>query len=87
MQITQESVLLDTPTGKMRVVVHRPTEGGGYPGLLFYSEIFQLTGPILRSAAMMAGHGFIVVSPEVYHDHLPVGTVLKYDDIDKETGN
>ena len=87
MQIIQESVMLDTPTGKMRAVVHRPTELGMYPGLLFYSEIFQLTGPILRSAAMMAGHGYVVVAPEVYHDHLPSGTVLKYDDNDKETGN
>ena len=87
MQIIQESVMLDTPTGKMRAVVHRPTESGQYPGLLFYSEIFQLTGPILRSAAMIAGHGYVVVAPEVYHDHLPAGTVLKYDDNDKETGN
>jgi carboxymethylenebutenolidase len=87
MQISEDSLLLDTPTGKMRAVVHRPTQAGSYPGVLFYSEIFQLTAPILRSAAMMAGHGFIVVSPEIYHDNLPAGTVLKYDDNDKEVGN
>ena len=41
----------------------------------------------MRSAAMLAGHGFTVAVPEVYHENLPPGTVLAYDDAGKSIGN
>ncbi|MEI7566450.1 MAG: dienelactone hydrolase family protein, partial [Opitutaceae bacterium] len=63
----------------MRTVVFRPTAPGRYPGILLYSEIFQITGPIRRTAALLAGHGFIVAVPEIYHEFEPAGTVLAYD--------
>lgn len=87
MNIIEESASLATPTGKMRCAILRPIRTGSYPCLIMYSEIFQLTGPIMRSAAIMAGHGFIVVLPEVYHENLPEGAVLGYDDEGKEIGN
>ncbi len=71
----------------MRTVVYTPQNPGTYPCLILYSEIFQLTGPILRSAAIMAGHGFIVAVPEVYYENLEAGTVLAYDDTGKNIGN
>src|SRR2546421_4158851 len=71
-------VVLSTPTGPMRTYIYRPAAGGKYPGLMFYSEIFQVTGPIRRTAAMLAGHGFIVAVPEIYHEFEPAGTVLAY---------
>ena len=43
-----ESVDLHTSTGPMRMYLFRPVSEGRYPGLLFYSEIFQMTGPIER---------------------------------------
>ena len=48
--LTQEEVTIGTPTGPMRCFVFRPAAPGKYPGLLLYSEIFQVTGPIRRSA-------------------------------------
>lgn len=87
MNIVEKAVLLSTPKGEMRTVLLMPQEPGRYPCLILYSEIFQLTGPIMRSAAIMAGHGFIVALPEVYYQHLKPGTVLGYDDAGKETGN
>ena len=36
---------------------------------------------------MMAGHGFIVVVPEIYYEHLKAGEVLAYDDAGKQVGN
>jgi carboxymethylenebutenolidase len=87
MNITEESVLLPTSAGTMRTVILRPVEEGVYPCLVLYSEIFQLTGPIMRSAAIMAGHGFVVALPEVYFQHLEAGTVLAYDDAGKDIGN
>ena len=50
--INDEHVTLDTPTGPMRTHIVRPAAPGRYPGILFYSEIFQITAPIRRTAAM-----------------------------------
>ena len=87
MQITEEVAMVPTPTVPMRTVIFRPQGEGQFPAIMLYSEIFQLTGPILRSAQMMAGHGFVVACPEVYFDSLESGTVLAYDDEGKEIGN
>lgn len=87
MQITQQQVDLPTDTGLMRCHVYRPKSSGQFPAIIFYSEIFQHTAPIARSAAMMACHGFVVLVPEVFHELNPIGTVLGYDDIGKDKGN
>mgnify|MGYP002143054719 CR=1 FL=1 len=73
--------------GPMRTLVLRPAAEGRFPGLLFHSEIFQLTAPICRTAATLAGHGFIVALPEIYHEYLPAGTVLGYDQAGSDVGN
>src|SRR3989442_13466491 len=82
-----EFVDLATPTGPMRTFVFRPQAPGKYPGILLYSEIFQVTGPIRRTAALLAGHGFVVAAPEIYHEFEPVGTVLAYDQAGADRGN
>lgn len=87
MIIQNDYVDLNTPTGTMRTYIYRPVPEGRYPAIIFYSEIFQQTAPIARSAAIMAGHGFIVLVPEVAHELNPIGTVLGYDDAGKEKGN
>ncbi|MGA8028166.1 MAG: dienelactone hydrolase family protein [Bryobacteraceae bacterium] len=80
-------VEIDTPTGPMRTYVFRPAEDGKYPGIVFFSEIFQVTGPIRRTAAMVAGHGYVVAVPEVYHELESPGTVLAYDQQGADKGN
>jgi carboxymethylenebutenolidase len=70
----------------MRTHVYSPP-GGPYPGLLLYPEIFQQTGPIVRLSQQFASHGFVVMAPEIYHEHEPPGTVLAYDDAGKDKGN
>lgn len=82
-----ESVELFTARGAMRTMVFRPTGEGRHPGLVLWSEIFQITAPIRRTAAFLAGHGFIVAVPEVYHEFLPAGTVLAYDQAGADKGN
>lgn len=82
-----EVVDLATPFGPMRTYIFRPTAPGKYPGILLYSEIFQVTGPIRRTAAVLASHGFIVAVPEIYHEFLPAGTVLAYDQAGADKGN
>ncbi len=81
---------LDTPTGPMRTHVYAPVPPGGskkYPGLVLYPEIYQQTGPIVRLCAQFAGHGYVVMAPEIYHEHEPPGTVLGYDTAGTDKGN
>ena len=82
-----EFVDITTPTGPMRIYIFRPVAPGKYPGVLFFSEIFQVTAPIRRSAAMLAGHGFVVAIPEIYHEFEEAGTVLSYDEAGANRGN
>jgi carboxymethylenebutenolidase len=86
--ITQEHTQeIQTDTGPMWVLVVRPADDKVYPSIIFYSEIFQITSPIARSAHILASHGFIVLVPEVFHELNPQGTVLAYDDAGKDKGN
>jgi carboxymethylenebutenolidase len=85
--INDEFVTLDTPNGPMRTHIVRPAAPGRYPGIVFYSEIFQITAPIRRTAAFFAGHGYIVAMPEIYHEFEPAGTVFAYDQAGSDRGN
>ncbi len=38
-------------------------------------------------AAVLAGHGFVVAVPEIYHELEPAGTVLPYDTAGADRGN
>jgi len=78
---------IKTATGLMRTTLYRPDTKGQFATIIFYSEIFQQTAPIARSAAILAGHGFVVLVPEVFHELNPIGTVLAYDDAGKDKGN
>src|SRR5271163_762343 len=83
----EEIVDLVTPTGPMRTFVFRPRSEGHFPGIVFYSEIFQLTGPIRRMSSFLAGHGFVVAVPEIYHELEPAGSVIGYDPEGSARGN
>jgi carboxymethylenebutenolidase len=78
---------LATPSGPMRTYTYRPVAPGRYPGVVLFSEIFQQTGPIKRTAAWLAGHGFVVAVPEIFHDLEAPGTVLAYDTAGADRGN
>lgn len=84
---TDETADIETPTGPMRVQLHRPTCDGRFPAVLLFSEIYQITAPIQRLAAMIAGQGYLVVIPEVYHEYEPAGCVLTYDKVGTDRGN
>lgn len=81
-----DSIDLPTPTGVMRT--HRFRPGMGIcPAVILYSEIYQMTGPIQRLAARLAGERFEVLVPEVYHEYEAPGTVLAYDKVGTDRGN
>jgi len=78
---------LETSFGTMRTHLFRPAGDGKYPGLILYSEIYQMTGPIARTAAILAGQGFIVAVPEVYHEFATPGEAFAYDKEGTDRGN
>ena len=78
---------IDTSRGPMRVHLFIPQGMERHPGVIFYSEIFQVTGPIRRMASALSGHGYLVAVPEVYHEFEPPGTVLAYDQAGSDRGN
>lgn len=87
MVFEESAVELATPTGPMRTHVSRPVLSGRRPGVVLFSEIFQRTGPIRRMAGMLAGHGFVVLVPEIFHELEPTGSVLAYDPAGTDRGN
>ena len=84
---SDETVDLATPTGPMRTHVFRPVAAGRYPGIVLYSEIFQVTPPIRRTAAFLAGHGYVVAAPEIWHEFEAAGSSLAYDQAGADRGN
>lgn len=85
--LSESFVDLKTTRGLMRVHLFVPEGSSPRPAVIFYSEIFQATGPIRRMAAAIAGEGYVVAVPEVYHEFEPLGTVLAYDTEGTARGN
>ena len=85
--LAETFVDLETTRGAMRVHLFIPDGGRRHPAVIFYSEIFQVTGPIRRMAAALAGEGYLVAVPEVYHEFEPLGRVLAYDAEGTARGN
>lgn len=87
MVLTEDFVDLDTPSGTMRTHRVRPAATGHYPGLVLFSEIFHVTGPILRTARLLASQGYIVAIPEIFHEFEPLGSVFGYTPEGTDKGN
>ncbi len=87
MQITQRNVELRVDDSLMRVYVAAPKPPGKYPGILFYSDIYQLGGPMIRLVNYLAGFGYVVAAPEIFHRLEPVGSVIEPNDIGRMRGN
>jgi carboxymethylenebutenolidase len=86
MVVSQEYVDVPVDGRKMRTFLAVPRAAGPHPGVVFYSDIFQLTWPTLRWCVRLAGYGFVVAAPEIYHRLEPPGTVLEFDEEGKLRG-
>jgi carboxymethylenebutenolidase len=86
MVLSREYVDVPVDGRAMRAFVAAPRSGGPHPGVVFYTDIFQLTEPSLRWAVRLAGYGYLVAVPEIYHRIEPAGTVLEFDDDGKVRG-
>ena len=87
MQIVKSNVGLTVDDRLMRVYLAAPEPEGKYPGILFYSDIYQLGRPITLLADRLAGYGYVVAAPEIYHRLEPIDTVIEPSDVGKLRGN
>lgn len=79
MIVTTESVDLPVQGSPMRTLVARPVPAGTYPGLILYSDIFQLTASMRRAIVRFASYGFVVAAPEIYHRFETAGHALDFE--------
>ncbi|KAJ8066490.1 hypothetical protein OCU04_005550 [Sclerotinia nivalis] len=58
--------------GSMRIFLFHPTipnyPQARFPGVVLFSEIYQVTGPVARFARQIAGQGYVVAAPSSYHE-------------------
>ncbi len=87
MLIKEDHVDLSTWKGSMRTFIYKPATPGAYPGLVLFSEIYQVTGPIQRTARLLASHGYIVAVPEIFHEFEPPSSPLTYTPEGTDKGN
>ncbi len=86
MIVTTEYADIPTAAAPMRTFVASPKAEGRYPGIWCYSDIFQLTGPTMRACVHLAGYGFVVAAPEIYHHIEPPGSPIPFDDAGRTRG-
>src|ERR1700751_3296513 len=86
MIVTTEYADISMPGSPMRTFVASPSAEGRYPGIWCYSDIFQLTPPLLRFWVRLAGNGFGSAGPEIYRRIEPSGTAIPFDDAGRTRG-
>ncbi|KAI0025832.1 dienelactone hydrolase [Xylariomycetidae sp. FL0641] len=81
---------VDGKETSMRIFLFHPTvpqyPKAKFPGVLLFSEIYQVTGPVARFARQIAGQGYIVAAPSSYHDFAGPEP-LAYDGPGTDRGN
>jgi carboxymethylenebutenolidase len=85
MKVVEDEVRVAGMDAAIRAVVIRPVGDGPWPGVVFYTDIFQLTESTLRTARRLAAAGFLVCVPEIYPRTL-AGVALEFDDAGKQAG-
>lgn len=86
MVVTTSTVDVKKSGRTMRMLVTEPRDGGPYPGILMYSDIFQVTGPQARTSTRLASYGFVVATPEIWNRLEAPGTAIAFDDAGRTRG-
>jgi carboxymethylenebutenolidase len=86
MKLREDEVRVPALDGEIRTKVIAPVGDGRWPGMLLYTDIFQLTESTLRTARRLAAEGYIVVVPEIYPRGPLAGVALEFDEAGKQAG-
>jgi carboxymethylenebutenolidase len=85
-KVREEECRVPASDCEIRSVVISPVGEGPRPGILLYTDIFQLTESTLRTARRIAAAGFVVCVPEIYPRGELAGRALEFDDAGKAAG-
>jgi carboxymethylenebutenolidase len=85
-KLREDEVAVPGPDGTIRAIVIGPVDDLPRPGVLLYTDIFQLTESTLRTARRLASSGFVVCVPEIYPHGELGGVALEFDDAGKQAG-
>jgi carboxymethylenebutenolidase len=86
MQVKTEYTEIPVAGQPMRAFIAQPASAGQYPGIVYFSDIFQLSGWMERMCARLAGYGFVVAAHEIFHRLESAGTVLPQTDEGRARG-
>jgi carboxymethylenebutenolidase len=86
MKLHEGEVRIPAPGYEIRSIIINPAGDGPWPGVMLYTDIFQLTESTLRTARRLASAGFVVCVPEIYPRTELAGVVLEFDDAGKQAG-
>lgn len=86
MQIKTDYIAISVAGQLMRTFLAHPTQDGKYPGIIYFSDIFQISEAMQRACARLAGYGFVVAANEIFHRLEPAGTILEQNDEGRARG-
>lgn len=90
MLVTESYQDVSTETGPMRIFLYHPTipnyPHARFPGVVIFSEIYQVTGPVSRFARQISGLGYLVAAPSSFHEFTGPEP-LAYDGPGTDAGN
>ncbi|KDN43504.1 hypothetical protein RSAG8_06093, partial [Rhizoctonia solani AG-8 WAC10335] len=90
MLITKTHHDIQASNGTIRIFVISPVIQGypeaKFPGVVVFSEIYQVTGPVERFAGQIASQGYVVACPSSYHEFVSPEP-LAYDTEGTDLGN
>lgn len=72
----EDRVVADTTDGPMTALVWRPEGSGPFPVVVLYHDGPGLRDAIFETARRLAGEGFFVAVPDLYHRH---GELISFD--------
>ena len=87
MKVREVEEWVPSPDGGIRSVLISPVgDRARRPGVVLYTDIFQLTESTLRTARRLASFGFLVCVPEIYPHGELAGVAPEFDDAGKAAG-
>jgi len=84
-KLSEQRIRITGPDGDIQAIVIEPLGKPRRQGVLYYTDIFQLTESTLRTARQLASAGFLVCLPEIYPREF-AGVALEFDDAGKQSG-
>lgn len=79
MKTRSERIQIPVGDASMSAYLSRPDDGGKYPGVLVFQEIFGVNAHIRSVADRLAAEGYVALAPEPFHRTAP-GIELGYND-------